>query len=217
MKIGEKIYSLRKKYNLSQEDLANELNVSRQTVSKWEVGESCPDFDKIVPLCELFGISTEELLRDKKIEEKEENTTPEKKVDITKAVLICISLFLYFLSIISVILLDDVADVTHINDGAPAASFLFLCGLGTIILVFTFLTRKSNIDKKIEQIKAKKENKLQNSVISIVGLLATIIYLLVSFLTMAWHITWIIWLVYAVVVEIIKLVFSLKGKNENEE
>ena len=70
MKIGEKIYSLRKKHNLSQEELANELNVSRQTVSKWEVGESCPDFDKIVPLCELFGISTEELLRDKKIEEK---------------------------------------------------------------------------------------------------------------------------------------------------
>jgi transcriptional regulator with XRE-family HTH domain len=214
MKIGEKIYSLRKKYNLSQEDLANELNVSRQTVSKWEVGESCPDFDKIVPLCELFGISTEELLRDKKIEEKEENTTPEKKVDITKAVLICISLFLYFLAIISTIVQDQVA---HLNDGIIAASFLFLCGLGTILLVFTFLTRKSNIDKKIEQIKAKKENKLQNSVISIVGLLATIIYLLVGFLTMAWHITWIIWLVYAVVVEIIKLVFSLKGKDENEE
>ena len=56
MKIGEKIYSLRKKHNLSQEELANELNVSRQTVSKWEVGESCPDFDKIVPLysCNCF-------------------------------------------------------------------------------------------------------------------------------------------------------------------
>ena len=212
MKIGEKIYSLRKKYNLSQEELANELNVSRQTVSKWEVGESCPDFDKIVPLCELFGISTEELLRDKKIEEKEVVASTEKKVDITKAVLICISIFLYFLAIISTIVLEEVA---HLNDGITAASFLFLCGLGTILLVFTLLTRKSSKEVKAEKI--KKKNPLLNSVISIVSLVTTITYLLVSFLTMAWHITWIIWLVYAVVVEIIKLVFSLKGINEDEE
>ncbi|MBP3841031.1 MAG: helix-turn-helix transcriptional regulator [Bacilli bacterium] len=213
MKIGEKIYSLRKKYNLSQEELANELNVSRQTVSKWEVGESCPDFDKIVPLCELFGISTEELLRDKKIEEKEETPT-EKKVDVVKAVLICISIFIYFLAIISVIVLDDVANV---NEGISAASFLTLNGIATVILVFTLMTRKNKTEKKVEEIKLKKENTLQKSVISIAGLIATITYLLVSFLTMAWHITWIIWLVYAVVIEIIKLIFSLKGKEENEE
>lgn len=213
MKIGEKIYSLRKKYNLSQEELANELNVSRQTVSKWEVGESCPDFDKIVPLCELFGISTEELLRDKKIEEKEE-TPNEKKVDVVKAVLICISIFIYFLAIISVIVLDDVANV---NEGISAASFLTLNGIATVILVFTLMTRKNKTEKKVEEIKLKKENTLQKSVISITGLIATITYLLVSFLTMAWHITWIIWLVYAVVIEIIKLIFSLKGKEENEE
>ena len=213
MKIGEKIYSLRKKYNLSQEELANELNVPRQTVSKWEVGESCPDFDKIVPLCELFGISTEELLRDKKIEEKEETPT-EKKVDVVKAVLICISIFIYFLAIISVIVLDDVANV---NEGISAASFLTLNGIATVILVFTLMTRKNKTEKKVEEIKLKKENTLQKSVISIAGLIATITYLLVSFLTMAWHITWIIWLVYAVVIEIIKLIFSLKGKEENEE
>ena len=181
MKIGEKIYSLRKKYNLSQEELANELNVSRQTVSKWEVGESCPDFDKIVPLCELFGISTEELLRDKKIEEKEETPT-EKKVDVVKAVLICISIFIYFLAIISVIVLDDVANV---NEGISAASFLTLNGIATVILVFTLMTRKNKTEKKVEEIKLKKENTLQKSVISIAGLIATITYLLVSFLTMA--------------------------------
>lgn len=213
MKIGEKIYSLRKKYNLSQEELANELNVSRQTVSKWEVGESCPDFDKIVPLCELFGISTEELLRDKKIEEKEETPT-EKKVDVVKAVLICISIFIYFLAIISVIVLEDVANV---NEGISAASFLTLNGIATVILVFTLMTRKNKTEKKVEEIKLKKENTLQKSVINIAGLIATITYLLVSFLTMAWHITWIIWLVYAVVIEIIKLIFSLKGREGNEE
>lgn len=48
---------------MSQEDLANVLNVSRQTVSKWETGESNPDIEKIVPLCDFFDISTDELLK----------------------------------------------------------------------------------------------------------------------------------------------------------
>ena len=73
MKIGDKIYKLRKENNLSQEELANKLNVSRQTVSKWELGDSCPDFDKIVPLCDIFNISTEELLRGKDVDNNLEN------------------------------------------------------------------------------------------------------------------------------------------------
>ena len=213
MKIGEKIYSLRKKHNLSQEELANELNVSRQTVSKWEVGESCPDFDKIVPLCELFGISTEELLRDKKIEEKKEEKQ-EKKVDIVKAVLICIAIFFYFLAVISTIVLEE---VVHLNDGLVASSFLMLSAIGTIILIFTFLTRRSKKESRVEKIEEEKKNPMLRPVISIFSLVTTCVYLLVSFITMAWHITWIIWIVYAIGVEVIKLIFSLKGVNSNEE
>ncbi len=41
--------------------------VDKQTISKWELGESNPDYDKIVSLCEIFNISTEELLRNKKL------------------------------------------------------------------------------------------------------------------------------------------------------
>ena len=61
--LGEKLIKLRKEKNLSQEEAANILNVSRQTISKWETDMSTPDFDKIVPICELYGISTEELLK----------------------------------------------------------------------------------------------------------------------------------------------------------
>ena len=77
MNIGEKIYNLRKKKNLSQEDLANILNVSRQTISKWETGESNPDIDKIVPLCNFFEISTDEFLKGRDI-------VYEKKLDKEK-------------------------------------------------------------------------------------------------------------------------------------
>lgn len=214
MKIGEKIYSLRKKHNLSQEELANELNVSRQTVSKWEVGESCPDFDKIVPLCDLFGISTEELLRDKKIEEKKDTKDNNDKVDIVKAVLICISIFFYFLAIMSTIILEEVA---HVNDGIVASIFLLLSAIATILLIFTFLTRKSKKESRVEKIEEEKNNPMLKPIISIFSLVTTCIYLLVSFLTMAWHITWIIWIVYAIGVEVIKLIFSLKGVNKDEE
>ena len=68
MNLGEKIYELRKQQNLSQEELGDKLNVSRQTISKWERNESTPDLDKIVPLCDLFNLSVDELLQVKKIE-----------------------------------------------------------------------------------------------------------------------------------------------------
>ena len=101
MKVNEKIYSLRKENHMSQEELADKIGVSRQTVSKWELGESSPDFDKIAPLCELFNITADELLRDKKIESVK--TPEEDKPDIIKASLICGAILLYFIAIISII------------------------------------------------------------------------------------------------------------------
>ncbi len=64
MTIGEKITHLRNSQGLSQEALADRLSVSRQAVSKWEVDQAQPQIDKILQLCELFNISTEDLLRD---------------------------------------------------------------------------------------------------------------------------------------------------------
>ena len=68
MNIGEKLYELRKGKNLSQEEVADKLNVTRQTISKWETNQSTPDFDKIKPLCELYGITADELLTGEKKE-----------------------------------------------------------------------------------------------------------------------------------------------------
>lgn len=62
MDFGNRLYELRKQKGLSQEELANRLNVTRQTVSKWEVGDSTPDMDKLAALGELFEISLDELV-----------------------------------------------------------------------------------------------------------------------------------------------------------
>ena len=65
MTIGEKITHLRNACGLSQEVLADKLSVSRQSVSKWEMDQAQPQIDKILLLCEIFNVSTDELLYDK--------------------------------------------------------------------------------------------------------------------------------------------------------
>ena len=64
MDLGGTIYRLRTEHNLSQGDLAEALGVSRQSVSKWETGQSVPDLDKIIRLADLFGITVDELVRE---------------------------------------------------------------------------------------------------------------------------------------------------------
>lgn len=64
MKLCEKIVSLRKAKGMSQEDLAEKLNVSRQAVSRWEVGSAMPDAGNILLLSKLFGVTADYLLND---------------------------------------------------------------------------------------------------------------------------------------------------------
>ena len=64
MILADKIIDLRKKQGWSQEELAEQLGVSRQSVSKWESGMSVPDLNKIIAMSELFGVSTDYLVKD---------------------------------------------------------------------------------------------------------------------------------------------------------
>lgn len=74
MNLGEKIYELRMKMNLSQGDLAEKLDVSRQSVSKWENNTAVPDLDKLIKICDVFEISLDELTGREKREEKTPNS-----------------------------------------------------------------------------------------------------------------------------------------------
>lgn len=79
MILAEKVVSLRKKEGWSQEELADKLGISRQSVSKWESGASIPDIDKILLMSSLFGVSTDYLLKD----ELEEAVFSENKAEKT--------------------------------------------------------------------------------------------------------------------------------------
>ena len=61
MELGKQIYELRKKANLSQEQLAEKVGVSRQTISKWELGETAPDIKQAQILSQVFNVSLDEL------------------------------------------------------------------------------------------------------------------------------------------------------------
>ncbi|HIX18701.1 MAG TPA: helix-turn-helix domain-containing protein [Candidatus Gemmiger faecavium] len=86
MILADKIADLRKKNGWSQEELANQLGVSRQAVSKWESASSIPDLDKIVKMSLIFGVSTDYLLKDsleagRESEEVMEYNTAELEMD----------------------------------------------------------------------------------------------------------------------------------------
>lgn len=80
MILADKIIKLRKQLGWSQEQLAEMLNVSRQSVSKWEGGLSIPDLDKIIKMSSLFGVSTDYLLKDE-VEEIQPATTEKGEAD----------------------------------------------------------------------------------------------------------------------------------------
>ncbi|MBW4827430.1 MAG: helix-turn-helix transcriptional regulator [Clostridiaceae bacterium] len=70
MTFNNKLYELRKQKGLSQDELGSKLNVSRQTISKWELGETTPELEKLIKISRFFNISIDELVM-----ETDESTT----------------------------------------------------------------------------------------------------------------------------------------------
>lgn len=77
MTFGEKLQELRRKQAMSQDALAERLEVSRQAVSKWERDEAMPETDKIVRIAQLFGVSTDYLLLDEQKQETRQQSQPQ--------------------------------------------------------------------------------------------------------------------------------------------
>lgn len=136
MTLAEKITNLRKQKGWSQEEMAEKLQVSRQSVSKWECGESSPEIEKIVCLSKLFQVTTDYLLMEN-------------------------------------------------------------CGIENQKII-------SDPDTEIKRIK-KLRKKKTDIFFSIYWLVVTLLYLAVSFLTEAWHLTWLTWIIATILSQIISL------------
>lgn len=105
MPLSKRIYELRKSNGMSQEALAEKINVSRQSISKWESGETIPEIGHIIELSKVFGVSTDYLLlsgeaesltnRTKQLEEQQENLQAKMKKEHVKSFRILSSCFIY--------------------------------------------------------------------------------------------------------------------------
>ncbi len=207
MNIGEKLYELRKGKNLSQEEVADKLNVTRQTISKWETNQSTPDFDKIKPLCELYGITADELLTGEK---KEKEQKPLNKQDIKKerANGIAAGVLFYFIALVWIMISIP---VLFMNPVLAAAIFILLCGIATYKIIYTCMVYKKEKTKE-----ETEKNPIIKRINNIIDILCFTIYMLVSFYTMAWHITWIIFIIDGLLNEIVKLIFEVRGENNEK-
>ena len=88
MIFADKVVQLRKKSGWSQEELAEKLNVTRQSVSKWEGAQSIPDLEKILQLAQIFGVSTDYLLKDELAEAeytKSDDSSSVRRVSMEEA------------------------------------------------------------------------------------------------------------------------------------
>lgn len=206
MTIGERLLKLRKEKNLSQEELANVLNVSRQTISKWETDQTSPDFDKIIPICEFYGITCDELFKGAG---ESVNCSVSINYDRKKksAINIGVSVFLYIISVVWIIIAVPILKSPMIG----VCIFLVIIAIATGIIVYNSILNSK--EKRV----LTKEEKLVKQINEIISMICVVIYFIVSFTTMAWHITWVIFLINGLLETVVKLVFELKGSDKNEE
>lgn len=259
MSLGERLYELRKAKGLSQESVADILGVTRQTVSKWETNQTTPDFDKILPLCKLYEITTDELLTGEKSTASEpesshsENNAYSEQAErytyynynepytntdaysdastytqstaadsgeipaevIIKqkrrfALLLSAAIFMYILSPVPFFFYKSLSTAVMLT------VFFIIIAAATTMIVFAAVSKIRTRNKNSGKI-LTKEQKLYKQITDILSLVILAIYLSVSFLTSAWNITWILWIIYALLCQIIKLIFSVKGVEINEE
>lgn len=108
MKFNEKLVMLRKQHNLSQEQVAEKLGVARQTISKWELGETTPEMDKLIIISELYNITLDELMKEEnegKVVNDPNSTNAQKLAGMIIKILKGIGIFIFVAVILYVFLM----------------------------------------------------------------------------------------------------------------
>lgn len=164
MILADKIVSLRKKAGWSQEDLAEKLGVTRQSVSKWEGAQSVPDMDKVVMMSRLFGVSTDFLLKDELEEETpcaaaQDDDTPLRRVTMKQASAylalrkaaapkIAVATALCIISPVTLILLAGMSEVQRFHISENAASGIGLCVLLALVALAVSIFLRTGAEAK---------------------------------------------------------------------
>ncbi len=153
MILADKIIRLRKKNGWSQEELANKMNVSRQAVSKWEAAQTTPDLEKILQLSNMFGVTTDYLLKDK-LEDEEftdgADETPIRKITLAEAneylelrkdasVKIAIATFLCIICAIPLLLLIALSEMTALAIAENTAIGIGVVAIFPVVAIAVYM------------------------------------------------------------------------------
>ena len=159
MILADKIVSLRKKAGWSQEELAEQLGVTRQSVSKWEGAQSVPDMDKVVQMSRLFGVTTDYLLKDE-IEEQAAalvEESPLRRVTMAQAAdyltrrraaapKVAFAVLLCIVSPVTLLLLAAVSEVQRFPISGNAAAGIGLCVMLVLLAVAVSIFLRADAD-----------------------------------------------------------------------
>lgn len=174
MILSDKIILLRKKNNLTQEELAEKLGVSRQSVSKWEMGNSIPDINKIIQLSDVFGVKTDYLLKDE-IDDIEYSDDTVEELEAKKTITVedandfmsayeeysnnvAESISLFIISPVAVLVSQIIALTTNVK----SEDFFVIGGIVVLFLTIAFgvykLIVKANLIEKYDFISIESFN-----------------------------------------------------------
>lgn len=158
MKFNERLIKLRKAKGLSQEELGYELNVTRQTISKWELGESTPEMEKLIQISNFFGVSVDELISNNDNEASSKNYNKE------------------FVGVDEKYIPNDVKnDASYVNNNKSSKKmmalpivFIMIPFIAILVSIIIMVTRMASFHKSFndsyDTIKNNSENIIENSV-----------------------------------------------------
>lgn len=177
MKFNENLKYLRKQYGLTQEQLAEQLNVSRQAITKWESGQSLPDIENLKEISYIFSVSIDSLIGD--IETKSTSKINKKIDDIGYFIFGLIMIIGFVIISIS----NFINQITH-NEDIVIMSSILMSIMGFIIFILliklylkdtkdVIINMKPTTDGKVE----RKKYIIKNSILQLIGLSIFIILL----------------------------------------
>lgn len=199
--IGDRITTLRKELNMSQEVLAERIGVSRQAISKWERGEATPDIYNITALADIFELSIDEFIRGEEFDLKRKKPKViaiELKQNAEKLIMLAIAIFL--VSAFGFTILPFSNNMNVLVFGIMVtAGILIIIRSGFMFEKFYMYNKAVNQEEHNESASNKNlSEKRKTAIITAVSILCTIVYLFISFVYGLWHPGWLVFLLIPV-------------------
>jgi transcriptional regulator with XRE-family HTH domain len=209
MSLADNLKYLRKKYNMTQEDLAASLDVSRQSVSKWETGEAYPETDKLIELCDTYNVTLDLLVRGNVANISQNKETDEKTSKPgTKQTAIFSALCTCVITCATCIFLalGFTLNLWYVS----WIAYLFGIAICCILNIF-YGTKHDNSDSTNDQTSRhiSRRRAIADNICGAIMLVCTATFLLIGLLCNVWHPTWVIFVIGAAICTVLNILLDI--------